>query len=176
LGEKLCDHIKSCDKIHADFIDYLYKASPLHDIGKVGIRDEILLKPGKLTPEEFEEMKLHTTIGANTLEEAYQQYPGNYFIEIGIDIAKFHHEKWDGNGYPEGLSGEDIPLSARIMALVDVYDALRSKRIYKEAFSHKKSCEIIFSERGKQFDPQIVDVFLEFEQEFERIYFSLTSP
>jgi len=160
--------------ITEDFINALEKASPMHDIGKVGIRDAILLKPGKLTPEEFEEMKQHTTIGANTLREVYQKYPNNYFIAIGIEVAQSHHEKWDGSGYPNGLGGVEIPLSARIMALADVYDALRSKRVYKDAFSHEKSREIILEERGKHFDPLIVDVFNENVQEFAKIYSGLT--
>ena len=157
-----------------DFIQNIEKASPLHDIGKVGIRDAILLKPGKLSPEEFEEMKRHTTIGADTLREVYHKYPQNYFIAIGIEIAQSHHEKWDGSGYPKGLKENDIPLSARIMALADVYDALRSKRVYKDAFSHEKSREIILEGRQKHFDPLIVDEFLDNEQEFEKIYSELT--
>jgi len=160
--------------ISADFINNIEKASPLHDIGKVGIRDAILLKPGELLPEEFEKMKQHTTIGADTLREVYQKYPKNYFIVIGIEIAQSHHEKWDGSGYPKGLKEDDIPLSARIMALADVYDALRSKRVYKDAFSHEESREIILRERGKRFDPLIVDVFIENEQEFVKIYSELT--
>ena len=173
IAEKLSIHSKYKDKINWDFIDILQKASPLHDIGKVGVRDVILLKPGKLTPEEFEEMKQHTSIGANTLREVYQKYPGNYFIKIGIEIAESHHEKWDGSGYPEGLCGNEIPLSARIMALADVYDALRSKRVYKHAYSNEKTREIIIQESGKHFDSLIVEIFLEFEQEFDKVYTSL---
>lgn len=154
----------------ADFINNLEKAAPLHDIGKVGIRDAILLKPQKLTPDEFEAMKQHTTIGANTLREVYEKYPNNYFIEIGIEVAQSHHEKWDGSGYPQGLIGDETPLSARIMTLADVYDALRSKRVYKDAFSHEKACKIILEERGKHFDPLIVDAFFEHEKEVEMVY------
>jgi len=170
LAEKLGEHPQYIGKMNPEFINSLELASPLHDIGKVGIRDAILLKPGKLLPEEFEEMKQHTTIGANTLEEVYQNYPNNYFIRTGIEIAQSHHEKWDGSGYPEGLRGDEIPLSARIMALVDVYDALRSKRIYKEAYSHEKTREIITQGRGNHFDPLIVDEFLACDQEFKRVY------
>jgi|GEM_PF-4744448 len=115
-------------------------------------------------------MKEHTTIGANTLKEVYQNYPNNHFIRTGIEIAQSHHEKWDGSGYPEALSEDDIPLSARIMALVDVYDALRSKRVYKEAYSHEKTREIITQGRGNHFDPLIVDEFLACDQEFKRVY------
>jgi putative two-component system response regulator len=146
----------------------------MHDIGKVGIRDAILLKPGKLTADEYEEMKQHTTIGADTLRGVYQKYPNNYFITIGAEVAQSHHEKWDGSGYPKGISGNEIPLSARIMALADVYDALRSKRVYKDAFTREKTKDIIFEGRGKAFDPLIVDVFIENEQEFATIYQKLT--
>ena len=170
IAEKLSLNSNYKDRINAEFIDNLQKASPLHDIGKVGIRDVILLKPGKLTKEEFQEMKQHTLIGANTLEEVYQNYPSNYFIKVGIEIARSHHEKWDGSGYPDGLCGEEIPLSAQIMALVDVYDALRSKRVYKEAYSSNETKRIIIEASGKHFNPIIVDTFLEFEQEFDRLY------
>ena len=167
LAEKLSMHSEYKDRINAAFIENIHKASPLHDIGKVGIEDAILLKPGKLTSEEFEKMKQHTLIGSNTLKEVYQKYPNN-FIRTGIDIAQSHHEKWDGSGYPEGLSGNDIPLSARIMALVDVYDALRSKRAYKDAISHEKTHAIIIQGRGKHFDPLIVEAFIKHEQEFKK--------
>ena len=170
IAEKLRIHSKYKGRINAKFIDILQKASPLHDIGKVGIKDAILLKPGKLTPEEFEEMKRYTTIGASTLADVLQEYPENYFIKIGIEIAQSHHEKWDGTGYPEGLSGDKIPLSARILALADVYDALRSKRVYKEAFSHEKALEIIMQEKGKHFEPLIADAFFEFEREFDKVF------
>ena len=173
LAEQLRTDSKYKDTIDAEFIDNLQKASALHDIGKVGIRDEILLKPGRLTPEEFEEMKQHTTIGANTLKEVYQEYPGNYFIKIGVEVAQSHHEKWDGSGYPEGLSGEEIPLSARIVALVDVYEALRSKRVYKDAYSKEQTREIIIEDNNKHFDPLIVDAFIKLEDEFDSAYKTL---
>ena len=131
------------------------------------------MKPGRLTPEEFEEMKQHTTIGANTLKEVYQEYPGNYFIKIGVEVAQSHHEKWDGSGYPEGLSGEEIPLSARIVALVDVYEALRSKRVYKDAYSKEQTREIIIEDNNKHFDPLIVDAFIKLEDEFDSAYKTL---
>ena len=175
LADNLSRHSKYQDRINAEYIDNLQKASPLHDIGKVGIRDAILLKPGKLSPEEFEEMKGHTVIGADTLREVYQKYPGNYFIKIGIEIAQSHHEKWDGSGYPEGLCEEQIPLSARIMALADVYDALRSKRVYKEAFPHEKALEIILQGSGKHFDPLTVEAFQALEQAFGKAYAALNT-
>ena len=170
LAEKLSLRPDYKGRINAEFIDTLQKASPLHDIGKVGIRDAILLKPGKLTPEEFEEMKQHTVIGAATLEEVYQNYPGNYFIKIGIEIARSHHEKWDGSGYPDGLRGNEIPLSAQIMALVDVYDALRSKRVYKKAYSKGETRATIIEGANKHFNPLLVETFLKFEKEFENAY------
>lgn len=152
--------------IDKSFIEDVYAASPLHDIGKVGVPDYILLKPGKLTDEEFAIMKTHTIIGAETLRAVYQKHPGNNFIRIGIEIAESHHEKWNGTGYPYGLAGEAIPLVARILALADVYDAVSSKRRYKKAFSHNESRKIILSERGKHFDPDMVDAFLITEKEF----------
>lgn len=158
------------DIIDNKYIENIYKASPLHDIGKVGIPDRILLKKGKLTYEEFEIMKSHVEIGYETLKEVYDKYSLNSFLTMGMDIIRNHHEKWDGSGYPRGISGEDIPLSGRIMAIVDVYDALRSKRVYKEAFSHAKSMKIIHMSKGKHFDPRLVEVFLENHIEFRDRY------
>ena len=155
--------------IDAGFIDNLYAASPLHDIGKVGVADHILLKPGRLSEEERKVMEIHPLIGAETLRAVNAQHPGNAFVHMGIEIAESHHEKWDGSGYPQRLEGEAIPLSARIIALADVYDALTSKRCYKEAFSHEKSVAIIQSERGRHFDPRVVEVFGNVEQEFRAI-------
>lgn len=161
-----------------EYIKNIVCASALHDIGKVSIPDSILLKPGKLTDEEFAEMKKHTIYGAQTLEEVYKKFGSNTFIKMGIDIAKYHHERWDGKGYPEGLSGERIPLCARIMAIADVYDALSSRRTYKEAFLHKKCIEIIKEGRGTQFDPAVVDAFLKVEDEFaliKQLYSDITT-
>lgn len=158
-----------------DYAEDILKASQLHDIGKVGIPDRILLKPGKLSAEEFDIMKKHTTIGTNTLQEVKGKYPHNKFLNMAINIAQSHHEKWDGTGYPQGLSGDNIPLSARIMALVDVYDALRTKRVYKEAYSHVESMELIKQGEGKHFDPIITKVFIENENDFKRIYEKLVS-
>lgn len=152
------------------FIENIYNASPLHDIGKVGIPDGILLKKGRLTAEEFEIMKNHVIIGYETIKEVYSQYKGNSFLEMGMDITISHHERWDGTGYPYGLKGEEIPISGRIMAIVDVYDALRSKRVYKEAYSHAKSLQLISKQRGKHFDPIIVDVFMEYHEDFKRAH------
>ena len=169
LSQKLSTTEKYSNAIDEKFVDDIYAASPLHDIGKVGIPDEVLLKPGKLTAEEWDIMKTHTTIGVQTLLEVDKQHPGNDFISMGIAIAGGHHEKWDGSGYPGGLEGANIPLPARILALGDVYDALTSKRCYKDAFSHDKGKEIIVSSSGTHFDPDVVDAFLEMEDEFMRV-------
>ncbi|MCP4639867.1 MAG: response regulator [bacterium] len=160
---------KYAELIDDSFVGNLYAAAPLHDIGKVGVPDRILQKPGKLTPEEFEVIKMHAMIGADTLRAVDEQYPGNEFLRMGTEVAESHHEKWDGAGYPRGLAGEEIPLVGRIMALADVYDALTSKRCYKEAFSHEKSASIIKEGRGGHFDPEIVDVFSEHESAFIEI-------
>ena len=161
------------DKISDDMIELLYKSAPLHDIGKVGIPDAILKKPGKLSDEEFEIMKQHAQIGADALTEAEEKLGGCSFLSMGREIAASHHEKWDGTGYPNGLAGEKIPLSGRLMALADVYDALRSPRVYKPAFSHEKAMSIICEGKGKHFDPDIVDAFLAIEPEVERLSIDL---
>ncbi|MFH0730786.1 MAG: two-component system response regulator [Pseudomonadota bacterium] len=169
LAEKMRGNPRYAGRISDTFVDNIYHASPLHDIGKVGIPDNILLKPGKLTPEEFEIMKTHTLIGAKTLQTIHGKYPKNAFINMGITIARSHHEKWDGSGYPDGLAGEDIPLAARIMAVSDVYDALRSERPYKPAFTHEKSCGIIIEGAGRHFDTAVINAFTELETAFAEI-------
>ena len=169
----LCDQLLSCgpytDLVDGNFARLVYLTSPLHDIGKVGIPDAVLQKPGILTPEEFEIMKQHSRIGGETLNAAYQAKPDAEYLRMARDIALSHHEKFDGSGYPLGLKGEEIPLCGRIVALADVYDALTSKRVYKAAFSHEKSTSIIVEGSGKHFDPAIVDAFLRAEAEFIRI-------
>ena len=155
--------------ITPEFIDDLYHSSILHDIGKVGVPDAVLLKPGKLTDEEFEVIKRHTVLGGDALQAIESKIEGRSFLHLGKEIAYNHHEKWDGSGYPRGLRGEGIPLSARIVALADVYDALTTKRFYKEAFSHEKSKQIILGLKGTHFDPEVVDVFLLLEEEFNRV-------
>ena len=150
-------------------IELLYKSAPLHDIGKVGIPDAVLLKPGKLTPDEMELMKTHAALGAQSLEVAEKELGSNSFLHFAKEIAQTHHEKWDGSGYPKGLAGSAIPVSGRLMALADVYDALISKRIYKEAFSHDKARTIIIGDSGTHFDPDVVDAFLAVESEFVSI-------
>jgi putative two-component system response regulator len=155
------------------YIDNITHASPLHDIGKVGIPDSILLKPGKLTTEEFEVMKTHTVIGFELLQAIKDRYTKNSFINVGIEISRNHHEKWDGTGYPDKLKGADIPLAARILAVTDVYDALRSKRPYKVAFDHATSCKIILEGRGTHFDPDVIEAFIDLQDMFEQVYAEL---
>jgi putative two-component system response regulator len=153
-------------------VELLCKSAPLHDIGKVGVPDRILLKPGKLTDEEFEEMKKHTSCGRNAImraEEKLGRNANNSFLHMAREITYSHHEKWDGSGYPEGLKGESIPAPGRLMALADVYDALISKRVYKPAFPHEKAVEIILEGRETHFDPDVVDAFLQLQGEFKGI-------
>jgi len=157
------------DYITEKYIDDIYQSSILHDIGKVGIQDSVLLKPGKLNPEEFDIIKRHTVLGGDALAEIESQIGGRSFLILGKEIAYYHHEKWDGTGYPDGLKGEDIPLSARMVAVADVYDALTTKRFYKEAFTHEKSRKIIVGLKGSHFDPDVVDAFLANEKNFSRI-------
>ncbi|WP_407330508.1 HD-GYP domain-containing protein [Enterovibrio sp. 27052020O] len=152
-----------------DTIDLLYKSAPLHDVGKVGIPDAILLKPGKLTDEEFVIMKTHAQLGADALSMTEKSVEGIAFLRFAQEIAATHHEKWDGSGYPLGLAGNRIPLSGRLMALADVYDALISKRVYKPAFSHEKAKEIILQGKGTHFDPAVVEAFLACEHQFVEI-------
>ncbi len=143
-------------------IELIYKTAPLHDIGKVGVPDRILLKPGRLTAEEFEEMKRHTIYGRDALDAAAKTLGAEEtFLKTAREIAYYHHEKWDGTGYPEGLAGEAIPLAARLMAIVDVYDALISRRPYKEPLSHEQAYAIIHAGRKTHFDPAVVDAFEE---------------
>lgn len=166
LSEQLRLLSKYTSQINEKFVHNIYFAAPLHDIGKVGIPDKILQKPGKLTKEEFNIMKAHSVIGADTLKEVHNKYTDNSFLSVGIEIAECHHEKWDGSGYPYGLAGANIPLVARILALGDVYDALTSRRCYKEALSHTRSKEIIIEGNGIHFDPDVFDAFLATEKEF----------
>ncbi len=159
--------------ITKECVDLLFQAAPLHDIGKVGIPDSILQKPGPLDHDEFEVMKTHTTIGAAALEDAAKQLDDSKLICMARDIVISHHEKWDGSGYPFGVAGTDIPLCGRLMAVADVYDALRSKRVYKPAMSHQQALKIIKNDAGTHFDPAVVEAFLECEGEFEEIASSL---
>jgi putative two-component system response regulator len=166
LAEELSKWPKYADIIDGDYVQLIYVTSPLHDIGKVGIPDAVLLKPGKLTPAEFEIMKTHTVLGGETLRVVAKARPEAQFLTMALEIALTHHERFDGHGYPDGLRGEDIPLCGRIVAVADVYDALRSKRVYKAALDHLTARDTILAERGKHFDPDIVRAFLNREQEF----------
>ncbi|MEJ2246553.1 MAG: HD domain-containing phosphohydrolase [Acidobacteriota bacterium] len=167
LAENLSRHPRYGKHIDSGFTGNIYHASPLHDIGKAAIPDSILIKRGCLTDEEFKIMKTHADHGARTLETVIEKYPDSHLLNMGISISRHHHEKWDGSGYPQGLSGEDIPLAARIMAVADVYDALSSVRCYKPAFSHEYSSEVIMQRSGSHFDPEIVDAFVELQDAFK---------
>lgn len=156
-------------QLNQRLVQDLIKSTPLHDIGKVGVPDEILRKPGKLTAEEFAAMKRHCEYGAAILQRAQDRLPFQSFLGVAIDIVRYHHERWNGLGYPYGLKAEAIPLSARIMALADVYDALRSRRYYKDAMPHPQCVEIIQGDSGSHFDPQVVVAFLTRAEEFRKI-------
>ena len=169
LADKLVTNCKSGAHTKPGFANLIYQTSPLHDIGKVAIPDRVLLKPGTLSTEEFEVMKRHTTLGAQALESAARKNPSAEFLRTAIEIAMSHHEKWDGSGYPNKLRARQIPLSARIVALADVYDALTSKRVYKKAMPHGAARAIIESASGAHFDPTVVDVFKSCEAHFVAI-------
>jgi cyclic di-GMP phosphodiesterase len=168
LSEKLKDHPGFKDYLDNETVDLLYKSSPLHDIGKVGVADSILLKPGKLTDEEFEAMKEHTTFGRDAIRASSKRLGENSFLQLAEEIAYTHQEKWDGSGYPQGLTNGDIPISGRLMAVADVYDALISRRVYKAPFTHSKAVSIIKEGRGSHFDPDMVDAFVEVEEAFRQ--------
>ncbi|MDX8378984.1 MAG: CHASE2 domain-containing protein [Gallionella sp.] len=169
IADKLKRSGHFSETLSNEFIDLLFVSAPLHDIGKVGVPDNILLKPGKLTAEEFEIMKKHAEYGKNIIYSTAQKIEGNNFLSIAAEIASSHHEKWDGTGYPLGLGGMDIPLSGRIMVVGDVYDALISKRCYKPPFPHEEAIKIMRESRGKIFDPVILDAFFSIEDEVKRI-------
>lgn len=170
LAEKLKLHPRFGYFLTEKTIELLFKSAPLHDIGKVGIPDRILLKPGKFEPHEFEIMKTHTTLGRDAIMAAERDLGIEVdFLKFAKEIAYGHQEKWDGSGYPLGLSGDDIPISARLMAVADVYDALISRRVYKEGMSHEQAVAIITKGRAQHFDPDIVDAFLELQTEFQNI-------
>jgi len=160
---------KFADAINNEYVYLIYRTSPLHDIGKVAIPDHILLKPGRLTADEFEIMKTHAVRGAETIESLLDEFPSTRFLQMARDLILAHHEKWNGGGYPHALAGEQIPLCGRIMAVADVYDALTSKRVYKDAFSHDRAKSMIVKDSGTHFDPDIVNAFLAVEDEFLEI-------
>ncbi len=169
LAQYFMENDKYLDILDKATIDLLFKSAPLHDIGKVGVPDTILLKPGKLTDEEFVEMKKHTIYGRDAILTALKRLGENSFLRFAKEIAETHQEKWDGSGYPNGLKGEEIPLSGRLMAVADVYDALISRRVYKAPFTHGKAVAIIREGRGIHFDPAMVDAFLALQEEFRKV-------
>jgi putative two-component system response regulator len=169
LARRLARDSAYAAEIDGQFLADLYRSAPLHDIGKVGIPDSILLKPGPLTPAEFETMKRHTTIGANILDQALTQTRAARFLTMAASIARFHHERWNGSGYPLKLAGKTIPLAARIVAVADVYDALTSERPYKRAWPRERAEQFILEQSGSHFDPVIVASFARCMEDFARI-------
>ena len=170
LARHLQNHPHFQHQLDDATIDAIFKSAPLHDIGKVGIPDHILLKPGKLTADEFNTMKRHTTLGRDAIRQAEEELGKTMpFLHHAKEIAFCHHERWDGSGYPQGLIGNTIPVSARLMAVADVYDALISRRVYKPAFPHEQARDLIVEGRGSHFDPDIVDAFLQIEDDFRTI-------
>lgn len=169
LAEYLKDHPRFSSYLDRNTIQMLYKTSPLHDIGKVGVADSILLKPDKLLPDEWEQMKKHAQYGHDALLRAEQVLGTTDFLQLAREIALTHHERWDGTGYPRGLSGEAIPICGRLMALADVFDALINRRVYKESMDYEEAVSIISQESGKHFDPDVVDAFLNLQDQFRQI-------
>ena len=169
LAEYLQNNVKHRLLLNNEFIGLIYKSAPLHDIGKVGVPDHILLKPGKLTDEEFEEIKKHTIYGRDAILISARKLGKDSFLRYAERIAFTHHEKWDGTGYPRGLTGESIPICGRLMAVADVYDALVSRRVYKPPFPHSKAVSIILEGKGTHFDPDMVDAFENLSEEFRKI-------
>ena len=170
LAERLCGHPRFAWFLSDSNITMLFKSAPLHDLGKVGIPDRILLKPGRFEPEEFEIMKTHTTLGYNALVHAEKALGIDVdFLSFAKTIALSHQEKWDGSGYPQGLAGDDIPIAARLMAVADVYDALISRRVYKAGMSHEKAVLIMREGRGTHFDADMLDAFIDIQEEFRAI-------
>ena len=169
LAVKLQSHPKFQDELDDKTIEAIFKSAPLHDIGKIAVPDYILKKPGKLTPEEELEMRKHTIYGGDAIRDAEKRSGSTSFLRFAREIAYYHQEKWDGSGYPDGLKGEQIPVCARLMAVADVYDALVNKRVYKAAFSHNEAVNYITQQKGKHFDPDMVDAFIQISAEFEAI-------
>src|SRR3990167_9276532 len=170
LAERLRVHPLFEGALNTHMIDLLYKSAPLHDIGKIGVPDAILLKPGKLTDSEFETIKEHTLLGRKAIEGAERRLGMRVrFLNVAKDMACSHHERWDGTGYPMGLAGDAIPVPARLMALADVYDAIISQRVYKTASTHEQACSAIVKGRGTQFDPDVVDAFIDIADDFRSI-------
>lgn len=176
LVDRLADQKKLGYPESMDYARMIYLTSPLHDIGKLGVPDCVLLKPGRLSDREFDIMKTHTTVGAETLDGALREFPDATFLRMARDIAVSHHERFDGTGYPAGLAGDDIPLCGRVAALADVYDALTTKRVYKNAFEHEVSKSIIVEESASHFDPDVVAAFLDMEEKFIEVAERFSEP
>lgn len=169
LTDEIVEEGLYSDILTPKYIRDIVRSAPLHDIGKIGINDATLLKAGSLDYEEFEHMKNHAELGGQTLQKMINETNGESFLYVAKDMAYYHHEKWDGSGYPSGLKGEEIPISARIMAVADVYDALTTKRPYKEAFEHETALKIIIDGKGKMFDPNIIDIFEKISYKFQLV-------
>ncbi|MBQ8591664.1 MAG: response regulator [Lachnospiraceae bacterium] len=169
LVQKLIEDGQYLDVLTPQYVDYIKKAAPMHDIGKITVPDRILQKPGRLTPEEYELMQLHTTEGGRLIRENMSRIVDAQFVRVASDMASYHHEKWAGGGYPSNLQGEDIPLSARILAVADVFDALVSKRQYKEGMSLEQAFEIMGKDRGISFEPLLLDTFMQMEEELRAL-------
>jgi putative two-component system response regulator len=171
LADKLAPHAAWQGVVNPRFLDQLERCVPLHDIGKIGLPDTLLAKPGPLTDEERALMQTHTLIGAGILDALAREYGESLaFLAVAAVIVRYHHERWDGHGYPDGLAGEAIPPAARLVALADVYDALRRKRLYKAALSHGEAVQVILHQSPDQFDPAILEAFAVCQEEFDRIY------
>ena len=169
LANELMKQGKYKEILTAEYIEMLVRSAPLHDIGKIGVSDLILLKPGRLTEAEFDAMKKHTIIGEKVLAEMIRRTRAHEYLELARQVAISHHERFDGKGYPYGLKGEEIPLSGRIMAIADVYDALISDRVYHKAFSQEEACRIIIEGKGTQFDPIVVEAFENVKEVFYQV-------
>lgn len=176
LAARMCEMKMNEEQLTDSFIENLYQTASLHDIGKVGVPDAILLKPGKLTAAEFAEIQKHCTLGASTLATVLRRHSDNQFLRMGVDVARYHHERWDGSGYPDGLRHAAIPLAARIVALADVYDALMSQRYCRPAFDHGETCRRIREGSGTHFDPDVVTAFDTLEASFRTIRQEMRDP
>jgi len=176
LARWVREHGAAGAEIDSGYARMIFQTSPLHDVGKIGIPDMVLLKPGRLSDREFAIMKTHSHLGADTLNAALEKFPDAAFLRMARDIALAHHERFDGTGYPNGLAGADIPLCGRIVAIADVYDALTSKRVYKSAFSHEIARSILLEESGTHFDPELIRAFTETEEQFIDVRKRLDEP
>ena len=168
--EKIAQINPKNKELSKDFLEFVIRSAPMHDLGKIGVDDAILRKQGRFTDEEYEKMKKHSEIGASMIDSILTSVEDEEFVKIALNIAHYHHEKINGKGYPKGLTGEEIPIEARIMALADVFDALVSKRCYKEAFSYDKAFEIIKEDAGTHFDIELANIFIQCRKELEEYY------